>query len=286
MERTTTDSPTTHMADATDARPIRVRPIRVLVADDQALVCSGFASIINTQADMQAVGTASTGKEAVELAATLRPDVILMDVRMPVMDGIEATRRICSAKTDSPSPHSSPRVIILTTFDLDEYVMSAILAGASGFLLKDTEPESLLSSIRTVHEGNAIIAPTATKRLLEHMVANSHTPATPALDAGRQHIPSAVPTDPPTGTPAVTPAAGRHPAQAAEGYHDAELDSLTAREREILIEIAHGLSNQEIAAKLFISMPTVKTHVTHILQKTHAHDRVQAAVFAYENHLV
>ncbi len=281
MERTTTDSPTTHMADATDARPIRV-----LVADDQALVCSGFASIINTQADMQAVGTAATGKEAVELAATLRPDVILMDVRMPVMDGIEATRRICSAKTDSPSPHSSPRVIILTTFDLDEYVMSAILAGASGFLLKDTEPESLLSSIRTVHEGNAIIAPTATKRLLEHMVANSHTPATPALDAGRQHIPSAVPTDPPTGTPAVTPAAGRHPAQAAEGYHDAELDSLTAREREILIEIAHGLSNQEIAAKLFISMPTVKTHVTHILQKTHAHDRVQAAVFAYENHLV
>ena len=281
MERTTTDSPTTHMADATDARPIRV-----LVADDQALVCSGFASIINTQADMQAVGTAATGKEAVELAATLRPDVILMDVRMPVMDGIEATRRICSAKTDSPSPHSSPRVIILTTFDLDEYVMSAILAGASGFLLKDTEPESLLSSIRTVHEGNAIIAPTATKRLLEHMVANSHTPATPGLDAGRQHIPSAVPTDPPTGTPAVTPAAGRHPAQAAEGYHDAELDSLTAREREILIEIAHGLSNQEIAAKLFISMPTVKTHVTHILQKTHAHDRVQAAVFAYENHLV
>ena len=271
-------------AKSADEAP--ARPIRVLVADDQALVCSGFASIINTQADMQAVGTAATGKEAVELAATLRPDVILMDVRMPVMDGIEATRRICSAKTDSPSPHSSPRVIILTTFDLDEYVMSAILAGASGFLLKDTEPESLLSSIRTVHEGNAIIAPTATKRLLEHMVANSHTPATPALDAGRQHIPSAVPTDPPTGTPAVTPAAGRHPAQAAEGYHDAELDSLTAREREILIEIAHGLSNQEIAAKLFISMPTVKTHVTHILQKTHAHDRVQAAVFAYENHLV
>ena len=271
-------------AKSADEAP--ARPIRVLVADDQALVCSGFASIINTQADMQAVGTAATGKEAVELAATLRPDVILMDVRMPVMDGIEATRRICSAKTDSPSPHSSPRVIILTTFDLDEYVMSAILAGASGFLLKDTEPESLLSSIRTVHEGNAIIAPTATKRLLEHMVANSHTPATPALDAGRQHIPSAVPTDPPPGTPAVTPAAGRHPAQAAEGYHDAELDSLTAREREILIEIAHGLSNQEIAAKLFISMPTVKTHVTHILQKTHAHDRVQAAVFAYENHLV
>lgn len=281
MERTTTDSPTTHMADATDARPIRV-----LVADDQALVCSGFASIINTQADMQAVGTASTGKEAVKLAATLRPDVILMDVRMPVMDGIEATRRICSAETDRPSPHSSPRVIILTTFDLDEYVMSAILAGASGFLLKDTEPESLLSSIRTVHEGNAIIAPTATKRLLEHMVANSHTPVTPTLDAGRQHIPSAVPTDTPAVTPAVAPAAGRQPVQAAEGYHDAELDSLTAREREILIEIAHGLSNQEIAAKLFISMPTVKTHVTHILQKTHAHDRVQAAVFAYENHLV
>lgn len=283
MERTTTDSPTTHMADATDARPIRVRPIRVLVADDQALVCSGFASIINTQADMQAVGTASTGKEAVELAATLRPDVILMDVRMPVMDGIEATRRICSAETDRPSPHSSPhsspRVIILTTFDLDEYVMSAILAGASGFLLKDAEPESLLSSIRTVHEGNAIIAPTATKRLLEHMVANSHAPATQAPDAGRHRLTNAIPAAPAAANDA-------QPRQAEEGYHDAELDSLTAREREILIEIAHGLSNQEIAAKLFISMPTVKTHVTHILQKTHAHDRVQAAVFAYENHLV
>lgn len=258
-------------AKAADEAP--ARPIRVLVADDQALVCNGFASIINTQGDMHAVATASTGEEAVNLSARLKPDVILMDVRMPVMDGIEATRRICSLQYDNGS---TPHVIILTTFDLDEYVMSAILAGASGFLLKDTEPETLLASIRTVHEGNAIIAPSATKRLLEHMVANSRPtvqqPSSVSSAAG-----STVP------QPTLAQGAAAH---ADAVFHDSELESLTAREREILVEIAHGLSNQQIAQKLYIGLPTVKTHVTHILQKTHAHDRVQAAVFAFENGLV
>lgn len=278
-------------------------PIRVLVADDQELVRDGFAMIINTQPDMQVVGRASTGEEAVRLTERLHPDVVLMDVRMPVMDGIEATKRICqmtatsgtaaarSAAAPVPAPAAAEgagasRVIILTTFDLDEYVMSAILAGASGFLLKDTEPETLLSSIRTVHEGNAIIAPTATKRLLEHMVARESAAQDPQHAQASQTQQAHQPQRPPQPTPSAPAIASDSSHGAQPHYHDPELDTLTAREREILIEIAHGLSNQEIASKLFISLPTVKSHVTHILQKTHAHDRVQAAVFAYENHLV
>lgn len=213
--------------------------IRVIIADDQELVRAGFAMVINSQEDMSVVGQAKDGYEAVELCKTLQPDVILMDVRMPRMDGIEATQKIQQA-----------RVIILTTFDLDEYVMAAINAGASGFMLKDTEPETLLNSIRTVYQGNAIIAPSATKRLIEKMMEGSLAPAP---------VPA---------------------------YTDPELEDLTDREREVLIEIAHGLSNQEIAEKLFISLPTVKTHVAHILQKINARDRVQAVVFAYDNHLV
>lgn len=213
--------------------------IRVIIADDQELVRAGFAMVINSQEDMSVVGQAKDGYEAVELCKTLQPDVILMDVRMPRMDGIEATQKIQQA-----------RVIILTTFDLDEYVMAAINAGASGFLLKDTEPETLLNSIRTVYQGNAIIAPSATKRLIEKMMEGNLAPAP---------VPA---------------------------YTDPELEDLTDREREVLIEIAHGLSNQEIAEKLFISLPTVKTHVAHILQKINARDRVQAVVFAYDNHLV
>lgn len=213
--------------------------IRVIIADDQELVRAGFAMVINSQEDMSVVGQAKDGYEAVELCKTLQPDVILMDVRMPRMDGIEATQKI-----------QQVRVIILTTFDLDEYVMAAINAGASGFLLKDTEPETLLNSIRTVYQGNAIIAPSATKRLIEKMMEGNLAPAP---------VPA---------------------------YTDPELEDLTEREREVLIEIAHGLSNQEIAEKLFISLPTVKTHVAHILQKINARDRVQAVVFAYDNHLV
>ena len=222
-----------------------------MIADDQELVRAGFTMVINSQPDMQVVGQASNGDEAIRLAERLMPDIVLMDVRMPGMDGITATEHI----TRMDNGGRPIRVIILTTFDLDEYVMAAIHAGASGFLLKDTEPETLLRSIRTVYQGNAIIAPTATKRLIEKMLEpNFH----------------------------VTQAA---PAPSAD-YTDPELESLTDREREVLVEIAHGLSNQEIADKLFISLPTVKTHVAHILQKINARDRVQAVVFAYENHLV
>ena len=246
--------------------------IRVVIADDQELVRAGFAMVIGSQADMEVVGQAGDGDQAVALAQELHPDVVLMDVRMPGMDGIEATRRITAMESTTSHPSDTPgghteniddaghvtRVIILTTFDLDEYVMSAINAGASGFLLKDTEPETLLASIRTVYQGNAIIAPSATKRLIENMVEGRLAPTVrPGTSGGNE-------------------------AQ----YTDPELNELTEREREVLIEIAHGLSNQEIADKLFISLPTVKTHVAHILAKINARDRVQAVVFAYENGLV
>lgn len=232
--------------------------IRVVIADDQELVRAGFAMVIGSQQDMQVVGQARDGADAIRVAESLHPDVVLMDVRMPGMDGIEATRRITALESEAAEGTRPTRVIILTTFDLDEYVMAAINAGASGFLLKDTEPETLLSSIRTVYQGNAIIAPSATKRLIEKMMEDGYTKPRPTPEA----------------------------APAAPVYTDPELDELTDREREVLIEIAHGLSNQEIADKLFISLPTVKTHVAHILAKINARDRVQAVVFAYDNHLV
>lgn len=242
--------------------------IRVIIADDQELVRAGFAMVIGSQPDMMVAGQARDGAEAVALAETLHPDVVLMDVRMPGMDGIEATRQISSlqhrfAATGAQNGPRRTRVIILTTFDLDEYVMAAINAGASGFLLKDTEPETLLNSIRTVFQGNAIIAPSATKRLIERMMEGGLT------DQDSLTIPASADTAP-----------------SRPAYTDPELDELTDREREVLIEIAHGLSNQEIADRLFISLPTVKTHVAHILSKINARDRVQAVVFAYENHLV
>ena len=227
----------------------RTKPISVAIVDDQNLVRAGFALVIGSQDDMTVVGQGADGEQAVDLASRLRPDVILMDVRMPGMDGLTATRRITALSPDRPES----RVIVLTTFDLDEYVMAAIKAGASGFLLKDTEPETLLSSIRTVHQGNAIIAPSATKRLIEHMAQDM--PATGSMPSGST-------------------------------YRDPEADLLTDRELQVLVHIAQGLSNQEIADSLGISLPTVKTHVTHILQKINARDRVQAVVFAYENHLV
>ena len=239
--------------------------IRVVIADDQELVRAGFAMVIGSQPDMAVVGQARDGAEAVALAETLHPDVVLMDVRMPGVDGIEATRRISAlqhrfAPDGSALDDAHTRVIILTTFDLDEYVMATINAGASGFLLKDT----VLNSIRTVYQGNAIIAPSATKRLIEKMMDGDFA-----------------------GTAAAAPVSAMSAsASTATMYTDPELDELTDREREVLIEIAHGLSNQEIADKLFISLPTVKTHVAHILSKINARDRVQAVVFAYENHLV
>lgn len=230
--------------------------IRIAIADDQELVRAGFAMVINSQKDMQVVAQAANGLQIVELTESEHPDIILMDVRMPIMDGLEATRKILQQKSNTHT-----RIIILTTFDLDEYVMAAIHTGASGFLLKDTEPETLLNSIRTVYQGNAIIAPTATKRLIESMISKSNDE-----EIAKEKI------------------ATKN--EQNTNIYDSCLNDLTDREREVLIEIAHGLSNQEIASKLFISLPTVKTHVAHILGKINARDRVQAVVFAYENNLV
>ncbi|WEV47370.1 response regulator transcription factor [Bifidobacterium sp. ESL0690] len=269
------------------------QPIRVLIADDQELVRAGFAMVIDSQDDMEVVGQASNGAEAVSLSLDLKPDVVLMDVRMPGTDGIEATKLIIDAEREAENDAPKTHVIILTTFDLDEYVMSAIDAGASGFLLKDTEPETLLSSIRTVYQGNAIIAPSATKRLIEKMVDGE-------LGATRAAAKSSGNTDTQNASnginnsqPAYGANSGNSPAQVPIQdnneplpYHDPAVDTLTDREREVLVEIAHGLSNQEIADKLCISLPTVKTHVAHILQKTYSRDRVQAVVFAYDNKLV
>ena len=282
------------------------RSIRVIIADDQELVRAGFAMVIGSQPDMEVVGQASDGAQAVALAESLHPDVVLMDVRMPGMDGIEATSRITSlsdapgdATVSAESADDRPtRVIILTTFDLDEYVMAAINAGASGFLLKDTEPETLLNSIRTVFQGNAIIAPSATKRLIEKMMQDGyaqHGSLTGDVARSGAVYGSAVGVSGGaagngagsiTGIPSPAGAASDGSNTSRPAYTDPELDLLTDREREVLVEIAHGLSNQEIADKLFISLPTVKTHVAHILAKINARDRVQAVVFAYDNGLV
>lgn len=282
------------------------RSIRVIIADDQELVRAGFAMVIGSQPDMEVVGQASNGAQAVALAESLHPDVVLMDVRMPSMDGIEATSRITSLSaapgdatvSDESADDRPTRVIILTTFDLDEYVMAAINAGASGFLLKDTEPETLLNSIRTVFQGNAIIAPSATKRLIEKMMQDGyaqHGSLTGDVARSGAVYGSAVGVSggaagngagSMTGIPSPAGAASDGSNTSRPAYTDPELDLLTDREREVLVEIAHGLSNQEIADKLFISLPTVKTHVAHILAKINARDRVQAVVFAYDNGLV
>jgi DNA-binding NarL/FixJ family response regulator len=213
--------------------------IRILIVDDQALVRSGFRMILEARDDLAVVGEAENGAQALELARELEPDVVLMDVRMPVLDGVEATRRLLEAG-------STARVIILTTFDLDEYVFEALRAGASGFLLKDVQPAQLAEAIRVVASGEALLAPSITRRLLDRFAAS--------LDAERKPPP--------------------------------ELESLTPRELEILRLIAGGLTNAEIAAELVVSETTVKTHVSSVLRKLHLRDRVQAVVLAYEAGLV
>jgi DNA-binding NarL/FixJ family response regulator len=213
--------------------------IRVLVADDQTLVRAGFRAILEVQDDLEVVGEAEDGDEAVALARELRPDVVLMDIRMPGVDGIEATRRLLR-------DGDAPRILMLTTFDLDEYVYEAMKAGASGFLLKDAPRDQLVGAVRTVAAGNALLAPALVRRLIEDFVRR--------------------------------PAPGARP--------PAELDDLTEREREVLTLIARGLANAEIAARLFLSEATVRTHVTHILAKLGLRDRVQAVVLAYETGLV
>lgn len=216
--------------------------IRVLVADDQSMVRAGFSALLAAQDGIEIVGQASDGAEAVEAARTLRPDVILMDVRMPHLNGIEATRAIAALDALGPPV----RVIMLTTFDIDEYVFDAIRAGASGFLLKDALPEDLVSAVRVVARGEALLAPSVTRRVIEGFAAVS----SPARDA------------PPA------------------------LVGLTEREREVLVEVARGLSNSEIAGTLVIAEQTVKTHVSKVLGKLGLRDRAQAVVAAYENGLV
>jgi DNA-binding NarL/FixJ family response regulator len=214
--------------------------IRVLLADDQALVRSGFRLILERDNEIDVVGEAEHGDEAVELARTLRPDVVLMDVRMPVTDGIAATRRL------SDDPAFTGRVLMLTTFDLDEYVYEAIRAGASGFLLKDVHPADLLHAVRLVNRGEALLAPSLTRRLLEEFVSR-----------------------PRTGDPGTAPFA-----------------ELTERELEVTRAVARGLSNAEIGDELFLSQATIKTHVTRILTKLNLRDRVHIVVAAYESGLV
>jgi len=215
------------------------RTLRIVIADDQALVRTGFRMILDDEDDMEVVADVGDGEAAVAAVRRTRPDIVLMDIRMPVMDGLEATRRVLEGGADC-------RVIILTTFDIDEYVYAALRAGASGFLLKDVSHEQLVGSVRMVAAGDALLAPSITRRLIERFVAPAGAPAAPA------------------------------PA----------LSSLTDREREVLTLISRGMSNAEIAASLHLGETTVKTHVTRILSKLGVRDRVQAVVLAYESGLV
>ncbi|MEW2396273.1 response regulator transcription factor [Streptomyces sp. NPDC046862] len=215
--------------------------IRVMLVDDQVLLRTGFRMVLAAQPDMEVVAEAGDGVEALQVLRSTEVDVVLMDVRMPKLDGVEATRRICS----DPNP---PKVLILTTFDLDEYAFSGLKAGASGFMLKDVPPGELLTAIRSVHSGDAVVAPSTTRRLLDRFA--------PML-----------------------PGTGQQPQRK-------ELERLTDREREVMVLVAQGLSNGEIAARLVLSEATVKTHVGRILTKLELRDRVQVVVLAYETGLV
>lgn len=215
--------------------------IRVFLVDDQQMVRGGFRMLVDSQPDMTVVGEAGDGAEALERLTVTRADVVLMDVRMPRMDGVEATRRLAAQE-------DAPRVVVLTTFDLDEYAFAALKAGAAAFLLKDAPPEDLLSAIRTVHGGDAVVAPSTTRRLLEQFAA-------------------------------VLP-------DAQEDAPDTRLDGLTEREREVLVHIGRGRTNTEIATDLVVAEATVKTHVGRLLAKTGSRDRVQLVVLAYETGLV
>ena len=211
--------------------------LRILIVDDQAVVRLGFAALLGSQPDMEVLGAAGDGREAVRLAGELRPDLVVMDVRMPVMDGIEATRLL----QQSPAP---PQVLMLTTFALDDYVYEALRAGASGFLLKDATPEQILDAVRVIGAGEALLAPAVTRRLIREF-AGRHRPVPPAA-----------------------------------------LDDLTPREREVLLMVAAGLTNAEIAERLHLAQQTVKTHVSAMLFKLGLRDRVQAVVLAYESGIV
>jgi DNA-binding NarL/FixJ family response regulator len=216
--------------------------IRVVVADDQALVRAGFRVLVNSASDLEVVGEAANGEEALRVVRDTRPDVVMLDVRMPVMGGLEAARRI-SASTSGPVT----KILMLTTFDLDEYVFEALRAGASGFLLKDTPPEELLNAIRVIAAGDALLAPSVTRRLIAEFARRPHSPS---------------------------PSSSRVIAE------------LTEREREVMVAVAQGLSNAEIADSLHMSVATVKTHVSRVLTKTDTRDRTQLVVLAYQSGLV
>ncbi|BAJ29205.1 MULTISPECIES: response regulator transcription factor [Kitasatospora] len=222
-------------------------PIRVMLVDDQELLRTGFRMVLQSQGDIEIAAEAGDGQQAVEVLRTAEVDVILMDVRMPRLDGVQATRRICLDEHGNPV-ENAPRVLILTTFDLDEYAFAALKAGASGFLLKDVPPTELVAAIRSVHGGDAVVAPTTTRRMIDRFAEVLPTPAS---------------------TPGST-----------------VLGPLTDREREVFLLVSQGLSNGEIAARLVLSEATVKTHVGRILAKLGLRDRVQAVVLAYENGLV
>ncbi|MGH1563759.1 response regulator [Mumia sp. DW29H23] len=216
------------------------RPLRVFLVDDQQLVRAGFRMLVESQPDMDVVGEAADGLEAVERLSVTGADVVLMDVRMPRLDGVAATRVLTERGT-------AARIVVLTTFDLDEYVYSGLRAGASAFLLKDAPPEVLLSAIRDVHRGEAVVAPSATRRMLERFA---------------DHLPD------------------------GEAVPDPRLESLTEREQEVLLLVAQGLTNTEIATRLVVAEPTVKTHIGRLLSKTGSRDRVQLVVLAYDTGLV
>ena len=270
--------------------PQNTQPIRVMLVDDQRLVRGGLSMLVNSQPDLQVVMEADDGLAAIDVFDRMvsegqAPQVILMDVRMPHCDGLEAARRILERDGEGEvSEDERVRIIMLTTFDIDEYVYSAVRAGASGFLLKDTPPEQLLEAIRTVHRGDAVIAPSATRRLLEHMI--------PVLDSPAPVVPTAPAAE---SVPVIPPAAGSElpkatfiPAEHAsfepvQDYPHRELiEQLSPREFEVLGLIARGLSNAEITRELVLSEATVKTHVSHVLAKLGARDRVQAVIMAYE----
>lgn len=277
--------------------PQTTQPIRVMLVDDQRLVRGGLSMLVNSQPDLQVVMEADDGLAAIDVFDRMvsegqAPQVILMDVRMPHCDGLEAARRILERDGEREvSEDERVRIIMLTTFDIDEYVYSAVRAGASGFLLKDTPPEQLLEAIRTVHRGDAVIAPSATRRLLEHMipVLDSPAPVVPAAPAAESvpAIPSAAGSELPKATfiPAepASPANSSYQSEPVQDYPHRELiEQLSPREFEVLGLIARGLSNAEITRELVLSEATVKTHVSHVLAKLGARDRVQAVIMAYE----
>ncbi|WP_315432820.1 response regulator transcription factor [uncultured Rothia sp.] len=270
------------------------QPIRVMLVDDQRLVRGGLSMLVNSQPDLQVVMEADDGLAAIDVFDRMvsegqAPQVILMDVRMPHCDGLEAARRILERDAQREEDERV-RIIMLTTFDIDEYVYSAVRAGASGFLLKDTPPEQLLEAIRTVHRGDAVIAPSATRRLLEHMipVLDSPDPAAPAADpvaAPVQVAPPAAGSEIPKATFIPAKSASLEPASrepVVDYPHRELIEQLSPREFEVLGLIARGLSNAEITRELVLSEATVKTHVSHVLAKLGARDRVQAVIMAYE----